>query len=496
MDRTVLTPQIDGFLDTIGSGYMGSSAYDTAWLAQLGDLSPVRSAQALDWLRANQNDDGSWGTPDFEYAHDRLICTLSGMLALTRQGYNGDHKRVERAAATLNKWANLLGDDPAGETIGFELLIPTLIGECSKLGILPNGLENATAEMAARRTLKLVSLPDSMINRYVTVAFSAEMVGLDAQILLDVPSLQESNGSVGSSPSATAFFALHVCPGDQQALAYLDTILDEDGSAPTCAPIDIFEIAWTLWNFSHVYPPAELAPRVAPLLDVLEQHWVPKRGIGACRASSLYDSDDSAIVMEVLHRYGRPVDPETILSYEKDTYFRCYMIESNPSISANIHVLGALRQAGFANDHPSIQKVVAFLKKNRTAGSYWYDKWHTSAHYTTAHAVIALRGLDDYLADRAANWMLYSQNPDGSWGNYLPTAEETAYALQALILSRRAGMDVPLEPIRMAADWLSQHLDAPYPNLWIGKSLYCPERVVKGTILSAMALAEQELGNL
>src|SRR5688572_29369 len=104
MDRsTFLTPQIDEFLDTIGSGYMGSSAYDTAWLAQLGELSPRRSVQALDWLRAHQHDDGSWGTPDFEYAHDRLICTLSGMLALTRHGYNGDHKRVTRAGETLGK---------------------------------------------------------------------------------------------------------------------------------------------------------------------------------------------------------------------------------------------------------------------------------------------------------------------------------------------------------------------------------------------------------
>jgi halimadienyl-diphosphate synthase len=264
-----------------------------------------------------------------------------------------------------------------------------------------------------------------------------------------------------------------------------------DGSAPTVAPIEIVEIGWSLWNLLKVYAPAELAPYVQPQLDILEKHWVPKRGIGWHRASSLYDGDDTAIVLDVLHCFGRPVDPATMLTFEAEHYFRTYLIEANPSPSVNIHVLGALRQAGFANDHPSIRKILAFLKKNRVAGSYWYDKWHTSPHYTTAHAVISLTGLDDYLAERAANWILYNQNTDGSWGNYLPTAEETAYAIQALIHARRHGVDIPLEPIRRAATWLAEHTEPPYPNLWIGKSLHCHLDIVHSAILSALVLAEQ-----
>ena len=32
----------------------------------------------------------------------------------------------------------------------------------------------------------------------------------------------------------------------------------------------------------------------------------------------------------------------------------------------------------------------------------------------------------------------------------------------------------------------------PYPMLWIGKSLYSPDRVIEGTILSALIMAETE----
>jgi halimadienyl-diphosphate synthase len=487
----LLTPQTEAFLNDIGYGKMSSSAYDTAWIAQMGALAPNRSTKALEWLRANQLEDGSWGTGDFEYAHDRFICTLSSMIALARCGSNGDHQRVEYAAATLGKWAHRLRDDPSGETVGFELLIPTLADEAVKLGILPNGFESVLSELAARRTLKLIALPNNMISRHVTVAHSAEMVGLDAQILLDVENLQESNGCIGGSPAASAFFATHICPADKPALAYLDSIAAADGSVTTVAPIEIFEIGWTLWNLTRVYTPAELAPYVQSKLDILEEYWVAKRGIGWYRGASLYDGDDTAIVLEMLHLFGRPVDPATMLTYEGDKYFRCYMIEANPSISVNIHVLGALRSVGFANDHPSILKILAFLKKNRIAGSYWYDKWHTSPHYTTAHAVMSLTGLEDHLAQRAANWILYSQNADGSWGNYLPTAEETAYAIHALVHGRRHGFDIPSEPIQRAAAWLAEHAEPPYPNLWIGKSLYCPVNIVRSAILSALLLAEQ-----
>jgi halimadienyl-diphosphate synthase len=92
-------------------------------------------------------------------------------------------------------------------------------------------------------------LPKKMISRYVTVAFSAEMAGPDGVDLLDVDHLQESDGSISYSPSATAFYALHVRPNDRAALEYLRRVAPE-GKAPNVSTFDVFEQAWTFVNLS------------------------------------------------------------------------------------------------------------------------------------------------------------------------------------------------------------------------------------------------------
>ncbi len=88
-------------------------------------------------------------------------------------------------------------------------------------------------------------------------------------------------------------------------------------------------------------------------------------------------------------------------------------------------------------------------------------------------------------------WILETQNEDGSWGYYIPTAEETAYCLQALVIWKRSGHPVPDEVLQRGAGWLTAHMDDPLPPLWIGKCLYCPVYVVRSAILSALMLVAQ-----
>src|SRR5688500_19239474 len=91
-----------------------------------------------------------------------------------------------------------------------------------------------------------------MISRHVTIAFSAEMAGIDGKHMLDLENLQESNGSVGLSPSATAYFATYIKRGDEASLKYLRSIAKPDGGLPKVAPFDVVEIAWSLWNLSLI----------------------------------------------------------------------------------------------------------------------------------------------------------------------------------------------------------------------------------------------------
>ncbi len=75
------------------------------------------------------------------------------------------------------------------------------------------------------------------------------------------------------------------------------------------------------------------------------------------------------------------------------------------------------------------------------------------------------------------------------------SAEETAYALQALVKWHEYGGKLPHGRVEQAYYWLEKKYNQPYEPLWIGKSLYCPELVVKSTILSALGLV-REVGNV
>ena len=482
---------IRDLLGETGSGRrISSSAYDTAWVARLAELGEPLGQQALDWLRANELEEGGWGAREVRYYHDRVTCTLAAMTALARRGETEDRPRLQRAQAALQVAVERLRADPAGEAVGFEMIVPTLAAEAEALGVFPG--DPALRRLGRYRAAKLAALPGRTINRRVTVAFSTEMVGPDGLHLLDLQNLQEANGSIAFSPAATAFFALNVRRQDPGALGYLREFA-VDGALPYVVPIDVFECAWPLWNLELAgFLDDEMLALCQPHLDLLSGAWEAGQGIASVAGLGFRDGDATGMTYEVLSRFGRPVDLEGVLHYEEDNHFRCYALEANPSISTNIHILGALRRAGLDTQHPCVQKVLGFLRRMKSLDLFWLDKWHASPYYPTAHAIIACAGCDDKVVDSAVFWMLQTQNADGSWGYYRPTAEETAYCLQALVVWKRHGHSVAGEALQRGAAWLADRAQPPYPPLWIGKCLYCPELVVRSAILSALALAGQE----
>ena len=98
---------------------------------------------------------------------------------------------------------------------------------------------------------------------------------------------------------------------------------------------------------------------------------------------------------------------------------------------------------------------------------------------------------DRQLAETAIQWILRTRDPRGSWGFFMPTAEETAYALQALCFWAMNGGSVPRALIKQSAAWLVDHMQMPFPPLWIAKTLYYSEWIVRSEIISALVLAEK-----
>lgn len=487
-----------------GLSKMTRSTYDTAWIARLGDLDITLSQQALNWLCENQLPDGSWGATAPLYYHDRIICTLAAMVALTRHGRRTqDRRQIQRgqhALEMLSRGAPRgLMSDPAGPTIAFEYIMPTLLKEVESHGIISHQHDTVLDRLTRQRAAKLARLPEGMINKDVTLVFSAEMVGIDGLHLLDKNNLQEFDGSLGHSPAATCFFALHAAPEAhalESSLAFLREIAI-NGAGETIYGIDGFQHAWILSNLALTdCLDDETLALCQPGLNALERHWNSRNGLATILGNAFPDGDTSGVAYEVLSRFGRKVDLQGLLHYEENEHFRCFGLEADPSLSTNVHILGALRQAGFEVQHPSVQKIVRFLKQSQTRHSYWFDKWHASPYYTTCHAIIAGAGYADELVTSAVDWVLNTQNEDGSWGFYnnVSSAEETAYCLQALCVWKRQGIgdeEIHSDILTRGANWLKEHMDDPYPWLWIGKSLYCPELVVESAILSALMLVEQ-----
>jgi halimadienyl-diphosphate synthase len=259
---------------------------------------------------------------------------------------------------------------------------------------------------------------------------------------------------------------------------------------PNVAPFDVFEPAWVLWNFKHLSLDAKMKALCQPHLDFLEDSWTPGKGVGFAANYAAKDGDCTSITYDVLTHFGNSLDLDAVFQYESPYYFRCFDLESTPSISTNIHVLSALKEAGLDNMHPAVQKVLHLLSEIRAGDPFWLDKWHASPYYTTGLAVLACIGYDADLAYDAVKWIIDTQNDNGAWGYYnMPTAEETAYCLQSLaIWNRETSNSIPDRVLERGVSWLIEHMDPPYPPLWIGKCLYCPIWVVRSAILSALML--------
>jgi halimadienyl-diphosphate synthase len=99
-----LDKEVIDLLKCVGPGTMSSLAYDTAWVARLGEIDWELSNRALAWLTDNQLEDGSWGAREPFYYHDRVISTLAAMIALTYRGRRTqDKEQIERGLIALEK---------------------------------------------------------------------------------------------------------------------------------------------------------------------------------------------------------------------------------------------------------------------------------------------------------------------------------------------------------------------------------------------------------
>lgn len=451
-------------IDSLGWGNASSSVYDEAFVLRSGVFNDEWNKKIVHQIIALQRNDGSWGASNF-YAHDKVINTLSVLLALEDFGVG----RLERLKATayLNAAIPKLTSETI-ETIGFELTFLNLLDEAEKLHL--NLVYDCAAVRYYRelRRKKLSLLGNIMFSSLTTLSHSLEAFPFPKE--LDLNGILFPNGSSGNSPAATAAIARNFDAA--RPAAYLRTF--EMKPIASIYPFEIFEMAWILYNFYHAGALHQL--NVTREAEHLWAHW---NKFGAASISDTFpiiDSDDTAVVFIVLKVLGYPVESKVFNQFEIRDWFKCFDLERNPSISANIHILEASKHFSDSDQALRVQaKIVRFLRDTIKPNGCWVDKWHISPLYCTAHAVLALCDIDSELCNRALRYILDNQREDGGWGVNSSSHEETFYALQALH-NMPSNVEIS-KAIKSGRDYIlaTENL---YVPLWVDKGLYCPFNVV------------------
>ncbi|WP_327048145.1 hypothetical protein OG320_09845 [Microbispora sp. NBC_01189] len=490
-------------------GTVSPSVYETGRLVSLAPWL-VGHPERVRFLLNGQQSDGRWGGPE-GYA---LVPTLSATEALLCAVSRGepDGESLSRAAGRGLDW--LLGWPPQGSAPLFpdmpaiELIVPALVGlvnaHLDTLGgegvphlggrprlRLPAGMNDRTLAYVRSRAGSGAELPQKLMH-------ALEVVGPAAH---GIPGVQPTSiGTVGASPAATAAWLNGRALPDSGTAArrHLEAVARRyGGPVPVGLPITVFERGWVLSWLARAGILFEVPPEMLADLRAAIQPVGTPAGAGLPP-----DADTTSVALYALALLGMPYEPDSLCAFRTDTHFCTWQGEEGASVSVNAHVLdafgqyAAVRPEAAERYRPDMDAIGVWLCERQRPEGWWDDRWHASPYYATVSCALALDSFGGAgcasSVRRAVHWVLRTQRPDGSWGRWCGTREETAYAMQLLLLSRDNHREDGLvaEVAARGYDYLLRSDEADDPPLWHDKDLYLPVAVVEAAILAALHLAQ------
>ncbi|MEU1590484.1 prenyltransferase/squalene oxidase repeat-containing protein [Micromonospora sp. NPDC005710] len=485
------------------AGRMSPSIYETARLVSLAPWL-TRHDERVEYLLRTQRTDGGWGPPEGYAMVPSLSATEAILTLLLRHPTDELISAADRGLQWLNRW--MAAARPVPDTPAIDLIVPALtdtINEHLRRRDLPSGLRHWRANprlplptgMNHTRLDAVQDLIEAGAPVPEKLLHALEVTGDLARNARGV--LPPPSGVIGASPAATAAWLGTPGAGDQgRALSYLEAVVDRhDGLAPCATPVGLFERAWVIGSLTRagIAVPAS-ADLVASLTADLSPAGTPA-GPGLPP-----DADTTSVTLYALAQLGTPMDPSCLWRYETETGFCTWPGEDGFSVTTNAHVLDAMHQHVITRPNvgphyrDAVRRLVRAIQARQLPDGSWEDRWHASPYYATMCCCLALAEAAPSVAarslTRAVRWVTATQRPNGSWGRWSGTAEETAYAMQVLATAG-PGAATATVALDRGREYLEANVEGRRvaPALWHDKDLYFPEMIVNAAVLAAQHIA-------
>ncbi|GLJ56955.1 hypothetical protein SUGI_1276230 [Cryptomeria japonica] len=308
-----LVVKIKEMFKGLEDGDMSPSAYDTAWVAMVPAKDSSHTPQfpqAIKWLIQHQLQDGSWGLHSIFMLCDRLLSTLTSVVALL--SWNTGHPNVKKGVHFIAEHLKSLEDEDDLPP-DFEIIFPALMKKAESLGL--NLLYDTSLVKKRATVLTDISMERGMLNA---------LEGLEEIIDWEkIMMVQSKDGSFLSSPASTACVLINT--GDEKCFSFLNNLMDKfSGCVPCLYPIDLLERLSLVDNIERLGIGRHFEEEIKVALDYIYGYWSEK-GIGWGRDSLFADLNTTALGLRTLRIHGYNVSPEVLNNFkdENGCFFSC-----------------------------------------------------------------------------------------------------------------------------------------------------------------------------
>jgi hypothetical protein len=271
-----------------GLGSMSTCVYDTAWVAMISKVIDGRPqwlfSLSFEYLLVSQKADGGWGCETSDPI-DAILNTMAALLAVKKHQSTPEcngmaesnlSDRLRRATSFLQKKLDTW-DVEMTEHIGFEILVPAHLRLLADEGI-PFAFPGLGA-LSRLNQQKLKDFSPKMLYSQLPSTLTHSLEAFVGKIDFDKVRHRLVFGSMMASPSSTAAYLIHASQWDDEAEAYIRSVLERgggrgSGGVPNVFPVTIVELAWVF--FSN--PTVNVNPNAFPGHVNAHREWhFPKR---------------------------------------------------------------------------------------------------------------------------------------------------------------------------------------------------------------------------